>query len=54
MAFGYQNTQHTNIPTMMELFAAPAAWFLWRNISHPLKPLRKGLTKAAVEGFSIK
>jgi hypothetical protein len=22
------NTQHTNIPTMMELFASSAAWFL--------------------------
>jgi hypothetical protein len=52
-AFGLQNTQHTNIPTMMEQFAFPAALFLWWNMPHPWEPLRKGLAKAAVEGCSV-
>jgi hypothetical protein len=39
---------------MMELFASPAAWFLWWNTPHPLEPLQKGLDKAAGKGFSFK
>jgi hypothetical protein len=42
---------HTNIPTMMEPFAPPAAWFCWSSIPHPWEPLWKGLAKAAVEWF---
>jgi hypothetical protein len=43
--------KNTNIPTMMELFSFPAAWFLWTNISHPWVPLCKGFDEAAIEGF---
>jgi hypothetical protein len=43
--------KNTNIPTMMEPFSPPAAWFLWTNIPHSREPLRKGLDEAAVEGF---
>jgi hypothetical protein len=41
----------TNIPTMMDPFSPPAAWFCWPSVPHPRAPLRKGLVKAAVEGF---
>ena len=46
--------KHTNIPTMMEPFALPVAWFCQSSIPHPPEPLRKGLAAAAVElkGFS--
>ena len=44
----------TNIPTMMEPFSSPAAWFLWTSVPHPREPTRKGLDKAVVEGFKIK
>jgi hypothetical protein len=43
--------KHTNIPTMMKLFAPPAAWFCWSIIPHPREPLRKGLAEAAIKGF---
>ena len=43
--------KHTNIPTMMEPFAPPAAWFCRSSIPHPREPLRKGLAEAAVEGI---
>jgi hypothetical protein len=43
--------KHTNIPTMMEPFAPPAAWFCWSSIPHPREPLRKGLALATVEGI---
>jgi hypothetical protein len=43
--------KNTNIPTIMEPFSPPAAWFLWTDIPHPREPLRKGLDDAAVEGF---
>jgi hypothetical protein len=43
--------KHTNIPTMMEPFAPPAAWFFWSSITHPREPLQKGLAEAVVEGF---
>ena len=43
--------KHTNIPTMMESFPPPAAWFRWMNIPHPREPLCKGLDEAIVEGF---
>ena len=43
--------KHTNIPTMMEPFLPPAAWFWWTNIPHPQEPLRRGLEEAVVEGF---
>ena len=44
----------TNIPTMMEPFPPPAAWFLWTSVHHPREPTQKGLDKTAVKGFSIK
>jgi hypothetical protein len=43
--------KHTNIPTMMEPFPPPAAWFWWIKIPHPWEPLCKGLDEAAVKGF---
>ena len=43
--------KYTNIPTMMEPFSPPAAWFCWLSISYPQEPLRKGLAKATIEGF---
>jgi hypothetical protein len=43
--------KNTNIPTMMELFSPPGAWFLWKNIPQPPDPLLKGLYEAAIEGF---
>jgi hypothetical protein len=43
--------KHTNIPTMMEPFAPPAAWFCRSSIPHPREPLRKGLAEASVEGI---
>jgi hypothetical protein len=42
---------HTNIPTMMELFAPPATWFCQSSTPHPQEPLQKGLAKAAIDGF---
>jgi len=43
---------NTNIPTMMEPFSPPAAWFLWMMILHLREPLCKGLDEeAAVERF---
>ena len=44
--------KHTNIPTMMEPFAPPAAWFCQSSIPHR-EPLRKGLAEASIEGISI-
>jgi hypothetical protein len=44
----------TCIPTMMEPFSPPAAWFLWTSIHHAREPTRKGLDEAVVKGFSIK
>ncbi len=44
----------TNIPTMMEPFSSPAAWFWRTSVPHPQEPTQKGLDKAAVEGFNIK
>ena len=41
----------TNIPTMMEPFPPPAAWFWWMSIHHPREPTRKGLDEAVVKGF---
>ena len=41
----------TNIPTMMEPFPPPAAWFWWTSVHHPREPTRKGLDEAVVEGF---
>ena len=41
----------TNIPTTMEPFSPPAAWFWWTSIHHPREPTRKGLDEAFVEGF---
>jgi hypothetical protein len=43
--------KHTNIPTMMEPFAPPAAWFCRSSIPHPREPLRKGLAEVSVEGI---
>ena len=43
--------KHTNIPTMMEPFAPPAAWCCWSSIPHPREPLQKGLAKDTVKGF---
>ena len=43
--------KNTNIPTMMEPFSSPAAWFLWTSVPHPREPTRKGLDEAVVEGF---
>jgi hypothetical protein len=43
--------KHTNIPTMMEPFSSPAAWFWWMSIPHPREPTQKGLDEAVVEGF---
>ena len=37
----------TNIPTMMEPFSSPAAWFWLTSVPHPLD-------KAVVKGFNIK
>jgi len=44
----------TNIPTMMEPFSSPVAWFWWMSVPHPREPMRKGLEEAVVEGFNIK
>jgi len=44
----------TNIPTMMEPFSSPGAWFRWTSVPHPREPMLKGLDKAVVEGFDIK
>ena len=41
----------TNIPTMMEPFSSPAAWFWWSSVPQPWEPTQKGLDEAAVEGF---
>jgi hypothetical protein len=46
--------KHTNIPTMMEPFPPPAAWFYWLSVPHPQAPLRKGLAKVDFKGFIIK
>ena len=43
--------KHTNIPTMMEPFAPPAAWFCRSSIPHPWEPTGKGLDEAIVDGF---
>jgi hypothetical protein len=43
-----------NIPTMMEPFSSPAAWFLWTSVPQPREPTRKGLDEAVVEGFNTK
>ena len=43
--------KHTDIPTMLEPFAPPAAWFCWLSIPHPREPLGKGLAEASVEGI---
>ena len=32
--------KNTTIPTMMEPFPPPAAWFLWTNIPHPREPAK--------------
>ncbi len=32
----------TNIPTMMEPFSSPVAWFWWTSVPHPLEPTQKG------------
>ena len=46
----------TNIPTMMELFSSPVAWFWWTSDerTHPQEPMRKGLDKAILKGFNKK
>jgi hypothetical protein len=44
----------TNIPTMMEPFSSPVAWFWWTSVPHPREPTRKRLEEAAVKGFNIK
>ena len=36
----------TNIPTMMEPFSPPAAWFWWTSVHHPRDPTLKGLDEA--------
>jgi hypothetical protein len=43
--------KHTKIPTVMEPFAPPVAWFCWSSIPHPWEPLQKGLVMAAIEGI---
>jgi hypothetical protein len=43
--------KYTNIPTMMEPFAPPAAWFCRSSIPHPREPTGKGLDEAIVDGF---
>ncbi len=43
--------KHTHIPTMMEPFPPPSAWFCWPSVPHPRAPLCKGLAKATVKGF---
>ena len=48
-----KHTSHTH-PHHDEPFSPLAPWFPWMNIHHPWEPLRKGLDKAAIEGFSIK
>ena len=35
--------KHRNIPTTMEWFPPPAAWFCWLNMPLPRAPLQKGL-----------
>jgi hypothetical protein len=37
-----------------EPFSRLAAWFPWMKTPHLWDPLRKGLDKAAIKGFSIK
>ena len=49
-----KKTQLTNIPTMMEPFAPPVAWFCCPSVPHPRAPLRKGLGKVAFKWFRIK
>ena len=44
----------THIPTMIERFSSPAAWFWWTSVPHPQEPMRKGLDEAVIEGFNIK
>ncbi len=43
--------KHTNIPTMMEPFPPPVAWFWWMKIPQFWEPLRKGLVETIIEGF---
>jgi hypothetical protein len=43
----------TNIPTMMEPFSSPAAWFLWTSVPHPREHMWKGLDKAVVYVFKL-
>jgi hypothetical protein len=43
--------KETNIPTMMEPFFSPAAWFWWMSIPHPREPTQKGSDEAVVKGF---
>ena len=46
--------KHTNIPTMMELFSPPAAWFLWTYIPHYRTPgslFARGWTRPPSKGF---
>ena len=42
----------TNIPTMMEPFSPPAAWFWWTSVHHPRESKRTGLDKPSSKGFS--
>ena len=51
--FWLAKNKHTNIPTMMEPFSPPVAWFWWTKIPHPRESLHKGLDEATatVEGF---
>jgi hypothetical protein len=51
--FWLANTRLTNIPTMMEPFSPPAAWFCWPRVPHPRAPLRKGLGKVTFNGLVL-
>ncbi len=43
-------TQRTNIITMVEPFASPAAWLCWFQPPHPRVPLQKGLDEGGAKG----
>ena len=44
--------KHTNIPTLMEPFSSPAAWFWWMSIPTPGSLRGRGRTRPPSTGFS--
>ena len=44
--------KNTTIPTMMEPFSPPGAWFLWTNIPHPRSLFARGWVRPPSKGFS--